>query len=60
MGISLVLFFLIILLCLIFGFWGPGNRSFLGVVGGLVMTFITALGVALGFTMLGSEKKDAA
>ncbi|WP_146360299.1 hypothetical protein [Arthrobacter yangruifuii] len=59
-GISLLLFFLIILLWLIFGFWGPGNHSFFGVVGGLVMTLVTALGIALGFTMLVSEKKEAA
>lgn len=57
-GVSLLLFFLIILIWLIFGFWGPGNHSFFGVVGGLLMTLITAIGVLLGFTMLVSEKKE--
>lgn len=57
-GLSLLLFFLIILLWLIFGFWGPGNHSFLGVVGGLLMTLITAIGFMLGFTMHVSEKKE--
>lgn len=57
-GLSLLLFFLIILLWLIFGFWGAGNHSFFGVVGGLVMTLITAIGLMLGFTMHVGEKKE--
>ena len=57
-GISMLLFFLIILIWLIFGFWGPGNHSLFGVLGGLAMTLVTAFGFMMGFTMLASEKSE--
>ncbi len=50
-GLLLVLF-IPILTWLVFGFWGPGNHSLIGVIGGTILSIITALGLLQGFALL--------
>lgn len=58
-GWLLLIFFVPILMWLMFGFWGTRDHSFMSVIGGAVISLITAFGLLLGFILLAPQPENA-